>query len=157
MKKKYLIRFWDKRNKQMLYPNSKLAYETKTETLELKDILPKPNRFVPMRHIGTDKKDKDIWERDIVIKDTFVDIENPYGETVYIDMIYRGIAYLTTSSGAVLRYLTLWETKDTYEEKIKRQRSQTPDQTKLVFSRSRCIGNLYENEDLLLTEKFEEI
>jgi hypothetical protein len=150
MNKKYLCRVWDKETKQMFYPDKWLNFivgEGKDSVVfSLADAIQEQNRFVIMRYIGRDRKDNDIWEKDIVRKDAL--FEDDYKE-IYLDTTYLGVAYLTSASGAVIRQLKVWRTNNPYEEKLLQDMDNTPAQTKLVFARTIIEGNIYQNKDIL--------
>lgn len=150
MNKKYLCRVWDKKTKKMLYLNGAYYYcfseDADGAYLSITNVMQDQNRFVIMRYIGSDRKGNDIWEKDIVRKDTF--FEDDYKEA-YSDITHLGVAYLTSASGAVIRQLKVWKTNNPYEEKLLQKRDNTPAQTKLVFARTIVEGNIYENKDIL--------
>lgn len=151
MNKKYLFRVWDKKTKQMFYPdkyfnfiveeNGEPVVWSVSEAIYLFN-----SRFTIMRYIGRDKNDNDIWEKDIVRKDTFFDDES---KDEYLDATYIGVAYLSNCVGAVIRQLKVWQTDNPYESKLLQDIGNTPALTKLVFARTTVIGNIYENEDIL--------
>ena len=157
MNNKYLIRVWDKKTKQMVYPNKILPegdikYYVDNRYFSLGDVLCCTERFDIMRYIGTDRKNKDIWEKDIIKKDVHVEYTDANGtETFYLDATHIGVAYLTVSKGAVLRHLNVWICKDPYEEK--KLKKEPTRETKLVLSRSLVLGNIYENAEILEERK----
>lgn len=150
MNKKNLFRVWDKKTKQMFYPdkwlNFVVGYGKDEVVFSLADAIQEQNRFTVMRYIGRDRNDNDIWEKDIVRKDTF--FEDDYKEE-YSDVTHLGVAYLSNCIGAVIRQLKVWKTDNPYEEKLLQDKGNTPAQTKLVFARTTVEGNIYENKDIL--------
>ena len=100
-----------------------------------------------------DKKDKLIYEGDIVEKSTFIDYNgNGYQPDVYLDRVDIGAVHFTASNGAVIRRVKTFLTDDPYEKKAPLPKQEQPKMVKLIASRCEIIGNIYENGELLCQE-----
>jgi len=90
-----------------------------------------------------DKNGREIYEGDILRKNTFVD--NDFTET-YLDRDTIGVVRILPSCGTTICNCIVYETDDPYEEKKMKERIK---RAHVVGKRCEIIGNIHDDPELL--------